>query len=588
MSSTEQKDRVYRSGHSERKIGRLTSGMTDTDDDNDFLEEESAEEMQHIFQPERTNARRQAAVQNTVQNGRTAAPAGQKRQNAVQDRAGGSSQTDRPVRRSAAIKETAAASQISPSAQAERTAYGWKTRMQERKKRRTRMLLTIFGTLALIAYTSVAVYFGFHFYQNTMIYGIDCSQMTVEEVKAVVADKLDEYVLTIEEREDKTETISAEQIHLEFVDNGSIDQMLKEQYSFIWPVKMFLRDDSMTSVAFKYDAQKVEETLNMLDCFDILRQIAPKDAYMGDTDTGFEIVPEVMGTMLNRPQTIETVLDALDAGATTVSLDENGCYVNPEIYQDNEELVSDTAAMNELAGASITYDFGSNQEVINSTVLREWIVELENGTFVIDENCVWDFVKNLAAKYDTFGLPVDFYTSIGTVVNLSGGDYGWCIDQEQTFVELMMALENDYRGTMEPVYLYEAMSHENDGIGYTYVEICISQQRMWCYENGNCIVDTPVVTGNPNKDNATPSGGIWAIDAKMTEYVLEGEGYEAPVDYWMPFNEDVGIHDMKERAHFGGTIYLTNGSHGCVNTPYDMVEIIYHTVSIGTPVIVYE
>ncbi len=588
MSSTEQKNRVYRSGHSERKIERLTSGMTDADDDNDFLEEETAEEMQHIFQPERTNVRRQAAAQKPIHNSRTAASAGQKRQNTAQDRAGRRSKTDRPVRRSEERQETASDLRGSQSVQAERTAYGWKTRMQEQKKRRTRMLLTIFGSMALIAYTAVAVYFGFHFYEGTVIYGIDCSQMTLEEVKAVVADKLDEYVLTIEEREDKTETISAGQIDLEFVDNGSIDQMLKEQYSFIWPVKMLMKQDEVSSVAFKYDAKKVEETLNMMDCFDILRQIAPKDAYMGDTDTGFEVVPEVMGTTLNRPQTIETVLKALDAGATAVSLDENNCYVNPEIYQDNEELVKDTAAMNELAGAYITYDFGPNQEVINSTVIREWIVELEDGSFVIDENCVWDYVVNLAATYDTFGLPVDFYTSIGTTVTLSGGDYGWCINQDQTFVELMVALENDFRGTMEPAYLYEAMSHENDGIGYTYVEICISQQRMWCYENGNCIVDTPVVTGNPNKDNATPSGGIWAIDAKMTEYVLEGEGYEAPVDYWMPFNEDVGIHDMKERAHFGSTIYLTNGSHGCVNTPYDMVEIIYHTVSIGTPVIVYE
>lgn len=566
MSSTEQKNRVYRSGNSERKIGRLASGMTDADD-NDFMEERSAEEVQHIFQPERTNARRPAASQDVrkVPTSREANTE-QKRQN-----------SQRTVR-----------DDDKRNTQPNRTAYAWKARMQERKKRRNRMLLTIFGTLALIAYTAIAVYFGFHFYEGTVIYGIDCSQMNLEEVKAVVADKLDEYVLTIEEREDKTETISAEQIDLEFVDNGSINRLLKEQYSFIWPVKMFMKDDSMTSVAFKYDAKKVEETLNMLDCFDILRQVAPKDAYMGDTDTGFEVVPEVMGTTLNRPQTIETVLEALDAGATTVSLDENDCYVNPEIYQDNEELVSNTAAMNELAGAYITYDFGPNQEVVNSTVIREWIVELEDGSFVIDENCVWDYVVNLASTYDTFGLPVDFYTSIGTVVNLSGGDYGWCIDQEQTFVELMVALENDYRGTMEPVYLYEAMSHENDGIGYTYVEICISQQRMWCYENGTCIVDTPVVTGNPNKDNATPSGGIWAIDAKMTEYVLEGEGYEAPVDYWMPFNEDVGIHDMKDRAHFGGTIYLSNGSHGCVNTPYDMVEIIYNTVSIGTPVIVYE
>ena len=86
MSSTEQKNRVYRSGHSERRIERLTSGMTDADDDNDFIEEETAEEMQHIFQPERTNARRQAAAQNAVQNDRSAAPEGRKNQNTVQRR----------------------------------------------------------------------------------------------------------------------------------------------------------------------------------------------------------------------------------------------------------------------------------------------------------------------------------------------------------------------------------------------------------------------------------------------------------------------------------------------------------------------
>ena len=102
------------------------------------------------------------------------------------------------------------------------------------------------------------------------------------------------------------------------------------------------------------------------------------------------------------------------------------------------------------------------------------------------------------------------------------------------------------------------------------------------------MVDTPVVTGNPNKGDATPAGGVWAIDAKMQEYVLTGEGYEAPVDYWMPFNGDIGIHDMQNRWEFGGTIYLSNGSHGCVNTPYDAAQTIYNIVSIGTPVVVYD
>jgi lipoprotein-anchoring transpeptidase ErfK/SrfK len=155
-------------------------------------------------------------------------------------------------------------------------------------------------------------------------------------------------------------------------------------------------------------------------------------------------------------------------------------------------------------------------------------------------------------------------------------------------VALLNAIEDGYRGEMEPVYLFSAMSHENQGIGYTYVEICISQQRMWCYQDGNLIVDTPVVTGNPNKGNATPSGGVWAIDTKQRDAILTGEGYTSPVDYWMPFNGNIGIHDMQTRAYFGGTIYLTNGSHGCINTPYDQAQLIYETVSVGTPVIVYD
>lgn len=470
----------------------------------------------------------------------------------------------------------------------QKSSTGWREKQQERRRRRRKLIFGCFAGVMGIAYIAVAIYFGFHFYEDTVIYGVDCSQKTVDQVKQEVAERLDEYELTIEEREGRTEKILAEEIDLEFVDNSSIDRMLKKQHSYIWPVMMFLKRSSVSSVSFSYDEEKAAQVLRQLDCMDTLRAVAPCDAYIGTTDTGFEVVPEVMGTTLDWEKTRQAVLSALNSGAVTVSLEEADCYVNPEIYSDNEELISDAAAMSELAKAYITYDFGEQKEIVNAPVIKDWIVELADGSFVIDDMKVTEYVENLAVKYDTFGLPLDFYTSIGTTVTLSGGDYGWCIDQDATVVALLNALAEGYQGTMEPEYLYSAMSHENQGLGYTYVEICISQQRMWCYENGNLVVDTPVVTGNPNKDNATPSGGVWAIDAKKRDAILEGEGYEAPVDYWMPFNGDVGIHDFKERYHFGGTIYLTNGSHGCVNTPYEAVQTIFDTVSIGTPVIVYE
>ena len=105
-----------------------------------------------------------------------------------------------------------------------------------------------------------------------------------------------------------------------------------------------------------------------------------------------------------------------------------------------------------------------------------------------------------------------FYTSLGTTVTLTDGDYGWCMDQDATVVDLLNALESGYQGTMEPQYTYTAISREENDIGDTYVEICISQQVMWCYKDGVCIVYTPVVTGNPNKGNATPSNGVWSIE----------------------------------------------------------------------------
>ena len=47
------------------------------------------------------------------------------------------------------------------------------------------------------------------------------------------------------------------------------------------------------------------------------------------------------------------------------------------------------------------------------------------------------------------------------------------------------------------------------------------------------------------------------------------------------------MHDATWRNNFGGDIYLTNGSHGCINLPLDKAEAIYAYVSTGFPIICY-
>lgn len=123
-------------------------------------------------------------------------------------------------------------------------------------------------------------------------------------------------------------------------------------------------------------------------------------------------------------------------------------------------------------------------------------------------------------------------------------------------------------------------------IGRTYVEVNISQQHMWFYKGGSLITDCDVVTGNYGTAD-TPKG-IHTVFQKLSPATLVGEGYSTPVSYWMAFTYDgCGIHDATWRDEFGGDIYKGNGSHGCVNTPYDDVRTIYNNLSVGTYVVVH-
>jgi hypothetical protein len=55
----------------------------------------------------------------------------------------------------------------------------------------------------------------------------------------------------------------------------------------------------------------------------------------------------------------------------------------------------------------------------------------------------------------------------------------------------------------------------------------------------------------------------------------------------MPIYKNIGIHDGSWRSEFGGQIYRTSGFHECINTPYNVVKIIFEKIDIGTPVILY-
>lgn len=168
-----------------------------------------------------------------------------------------------------------------------------------------------------------------------------------------------------------------------------------------------------------------------------------------------------------------------------------------------------------------------------------------------------------------------------------GGVYGWLIDRDGETDELVKIIQNGKDvENRKPLYKQTAMSRDKNDLGNEFIEIDLSKQYMWFVRDGKAIVETPIVSGNPNQGDATPPG-IYPITYKTRNAVLRGPGYASPVSYWIPFNGNIGIHDASWQPIYGGNRYLYAGSHGCINTPYSKVAEIYKLSKEGMPVVVH-
>ena len=89
-------------------------------------------------------------------------------------------------------------------------------------------LITLLAAMAAL-YIGVGIYFGTHFMPGSVINGIDCSRKTVEEAEKLIAEKVQDYSITLAELNGVTETISGNQIGFEYVSDGEVQKLKDDQ-----------------------------------------------------------------------------------------------------------------------------------------------------------------------------------------------------------------------------------------------------------------------------------------------------------------------------------------------------------------------
>jgi lipoprotein-anchoring transpeptidase ErfK/SrfK len=118
------------------------------------------------------------------------------------------------------------------------------------------------------------------------------------------------------------------------------------------------------------------------------------------------------------------------------------------------------------------------------------------------------------------------------------------------------------------------------GNGVRWIDVDLSQQRVYAYE-GDVVVNSFIVsTGTSRTPTVTGKFKIWI---KLRSTTMSGPGYHLTnVPYTMYFYKGYGLHGTYWHNNFG-----TPMSHGCVNLRTDDAAWLYNWASVGTVVNVH-
>ena len=431
-------------------------------------------------------------------------------------------------------------------------------------------------------------YFTDHFAYQVYVNGTDVSKTEMDSVLSGIKSTYPE-TFTIKEKDGSEVTVSLEGL----VTNDDIDRFIAAQKEAAptWFYSLFneTRFTASDRMEFKQDefVERVEEKLQEV------KRTPAKDAELDIQK--MEVIPEKEGYEINLTAAAEKALNAVNDNVYEISLDSE--YLEPKVLRDDPSLLSVIDEYEKRIDREITVHLtGDLTSKIKRKSLEKWI-SYNGKEFVTDDDGVRQYVEKLASKYNTAYSEREFTTSYGTVIGVGQGaddSYaGWMLDEDATFDNVLEAVK-EQNSEADAVWILEGYTLDKNAndIGGTYIEISVDDQHMWFYKDYELMLDTDVVTGTEtNPDRRTPRGLFYLLEM-ASPYVMHGDYGQQPCEYFIKVTWDgVAIHDADWQPYFGGDIYLTAGSHGCINTPHEVVAVLwdylYEMEDWQIPVIIY-
>ncbi|UUX33291.1 L,D-transpeptidase family protein [Fundicoccus culcitae] len=444
-----------------------------------------------------------------------------------------------------------------------------------------------------IGYTVGDQFYSQRFARNTTFANVDISHLTVEAANGKITQEIMSNTLTLTEDGTPLATIQLADLEPQINIFDQLDSLLQEQNQTSWVTGLVtaIELDGFNAGNLDINPQTVSQAIDdALQLTSQERQV-PQNAYIAySQDTGYYIEPEQTGTQIDEEKLRYLVLEAFQGGETTVEVSD--AYRQAEITATNENLQAEWNQIQAYNDLQITLLIAGYEEVITPERILSWLYLDENNQVTFDETMIFDYLGTLNDQYATYDDYRYFNSTLQGQVQLVPGTLGWSIDREAETQAILSDLDAAVPVVREPAIVGVGYNGTLDDIGTSYIEVDILNQTMFVYIDGVQVLATPVVTGQIGTNTIPGAYAIWNLESPsaLVGYNPRTErDYVQPVDYWLAFDDTgQGIHDANWQPSFGGDAYLTNGSLGCVNTPPDIMPLVFDYAYPGMPVIVFE
>ncbi len=462
--------------------------------------------------------------------------------------------------------------------------------------RATAVALLAVAALCALGYFLLQNHYSKTFPYGTWINGVYCTGLSVEQVNLLLCQQEYDASITLVDDEGNEYVIDCNA----FVTGIDYTESVRAVREQTFMGSSFTQTTYSVNPAVTLDEEAFAEWLPTVSPFTEIDEKYENKVTLEYTEAGYVLYDTGL-EILDTDRSCEMILAAVQTGEKTLSLTQAGCYT-AEGYTSGDKLLLDIYSQIEEYAQShqVTLSADEGEYALSDAVVQSFLAADEegvpllnrDGSIYCDTEKIEAYVAALAAETGTLNNSWEFVTHSGETIEVESGNYGREMENvSELAAKLTESLSADScNETLALEYTYYPSSAiDNDygrAISETYIEVSISEQHCYMYQGDELIWESDCVTGDVSLGRDTPTG-VFYIEYKQQGRTLRGVGYTTYVYYWMHFYDGCGFHDAYWKTVFGGTEYLTNGSHGCVNLPSAKAKELYSLVEKGMTVIVY-